>query len=209
MTTPAPTTPAPTTTADDPGATAAAFALAGAFGASSRAERPDRRGDSVGGDTGTHSHKPATHMSWWERLYIPEIARGLLTTLKHMLFRRPYTVSYPFEKPTLSPRFRGVHRLKKDAQGNEKCVACFMCATACPAACIAIVAEEAPESFREHDPTRDKRPKVFTIDMLKCIYCGMCEEACPCDAIELTRKTYPTGRTRADFIYDKQRLLDN
>jgi ferredoxin len=76
--------------------------------------------------------------------------------------------------------YRGVHRLNKDEEGRVKCVACFMCSTACPARCIHIEADEAPWDDRE------KYPAKFDIDELRCIYCGMCEEACPVDAIELT-----------------------
>jgi len=77
------------------------------------------------------------------------------------------------------------------------------CQTVCPSNCIDIVAEEAPWE------DRDKRPKIFEIDMLRCIYCGMCEEACPCDAIELTEKLYTVSTSRAEMIYDKEKLLSN
>ena len=79
----------------------------------------------------------------------------------------------------------------------------MLCATACPAHCIEIVAEEAPWDDRE------KRPKIFNIDMLRCIYCGLCEWACPCRAIELTEVFNVVSRTRAEKIYDKERLLSN
>ena len=103
----------------------------------------------------------------------------------------------------MRPGFRGEHRLKVDDLGREKCVACLMCQTGCPAGCIDIVAEEAPWE------DRDKRPRSFQIDMLRCIYCGMCEEACPCDAIELTEKLYTVSTSRAEMIYDKEKLLSN
>jgi NADH-quinone oxidoreductase subunit I len=91
--------------------------------------------------------------------------------------------------------------LKMDAQGRPKCVACFMCATACPAECISIVAQPAPW------PDRDKVPAKFEIDLLKCIYCGMCEEACPCDAIELTQKFTQVSTSRAEKVHGIERLL--
>ncbi|MDH3584541.1 MAG: 4Fe-4S binding protein, partial [Phycisphaerae bacterium] len=82
-----------------------------------------------------------------------------------------------------------------------KCVACFMCATACPADCIHIVGEESPWDDRE------KYPKKFDIDELRCIYCGMCEEACPVDAIELTPQYDLVGLSRQEMIFDKAKLL--
>ena len=82
-----------------------------------------------------------------------------------------------------------------------KCVACFLCATACPAHCIDIVGIESPW------PDREKYPESFSIDELRCIFCGMCEEACPVDAIELTSFLDLTGRSREEMIFDKEKLL--
>ncbi|MEE2889432.1 MAG: NADH-quinone oxidoreductase subunit I [Planctomycetota bacterium] len=129
------------------------------------------------------------------------VVKGLANTLAHILRREPNTIHYPEEKRTPYPGYRGEHRLKRDELGREKCTACFLCATACPAFCIEIVAEEAPWGDRE------KRPKIFNIDMMRCIYCGMCEEACPCDAIELTPVYNIPSRTRGEKIYDKEKLL--
>lgn len=140
------------------------------------------------------------------RMYLPAVLIGLSKTFLHIIKakgHRTFTVQYPEEKKAVRPGFRGEHRLKRDEQGREKCVACFMCQTACPANCIRIIAEDAPW------PDRDKRPRVFEIDMLRCIYCGMCEEACPCDAIELTEKLYTVSTSRTEMIYDKEKLLDN
>ena len=97
--------------------------------------------------------------------------------------------------------YRGVHRLNKDEEGRVKCVACFMCSTACPARCIHIEAAESPWDDRE------KYPAKFDIDELRCIYCGMCEEACPVDAIELTSRYDIVGMTRQEMIFDKSKLL--
>ena len=125
-----------------------------------------------------------------EAMYLPAIAEGVKTTLKHLFRPQTTTEEYPEVKPTLPLNYRGLHRLNRDDQGRVKCVACFLCATACPARCIEIVGDKAPWA------DRDKYPTKFVIDELKCIYCGMCEEACPVDAIELTSLYDLTGRSR-------------
>ena len=140
------------------------------------------------------------------KMYLPMFAQGLTTTFKHLkgsLTGKAVTVSYPDEEPEIgnSLIYRGVHRLNRDEQGRVKCVACFLCATACPAHCIDIVGTESPW------PDREKYPESFTIDELRCIYCGMCEEACPVDAIELTSLYNLTGRSREEMVYDKEKLL--
>ena len=136
--------------------------------------------------------------------YVFAMFRGLRISLAQFL-RRPVTIQYPEVKPPINPRFRGEHRLTKDEHGHMKCVACYMCATACPAECIHIEAEAAPEDWGE----RDKIPKVFDIDMLRCIYCGYCVEACPKEAIEMTNKIPRVYDNREDFIYDINKLLNN
>jgi NADH-quinone oxidoreductase subunit I len=140
-----------------------------------------------------------------ERLYLPPIIDGMKTTLRHFgrtVFKGPITVQYPEQKRELCVgNYRGVHRLNRDEQGRVACVACFMCATACPAHCIHIEGAEAPWDDRE------KYPVKFDIDELRCIYCGMCEEACPVDAIELTPMYDLVGRTRQEMILDKEKLL--
>ena len=135
-------------------------------------------------------------------LYVPSVVAGMARTLQRMLSPKA-TLQYPEQRHVPRKGYRGEHRLKKDEQGRPKCVACFMCATACPAECITIVAGEAPW------PDRDKYPVKFEIDMLKCIYCGMCEEACPCDAIELTQTFTQVATSRQEKVYDKERLLRN
>ncbi len=139
-------------------------------------------------------------MGLWERLYIPAVLQGLGTTLSHMV-RPAVTQQFPDEEPKLPPNYRGVHRLNRDEQGRVKCVACYLCATACPAHCIDIVAAPSPW------PDREKYPEIFVIDELRCIYCGMCEEACPVDAIELTTLYDLTGLTRREMLFDKEKLL--
>ncbi|MDX1947391.1 MAG: NADH-quinone oxidoreductase subunit I [Pirellulaceae bacterium] len=139
-------------------------------------------------------------------LYVPLVMQGLTTTFKHLsrsLGGEVVTVSYPDEEPNIGNPliYRGVHRLNKDSEGRVKCVACFLCATACPAHCIDIIAAESPW------PDREKYPQSFAIDELRCIYCGMCEEACPVDAVELTSLYNLTGRSREEMIFDKEKLL--
>ena len=139
-------------------------------------------------------------------MYMPMFLQGLTTTFKHLkgsLQGKAVTVSYPDEEPEIGNPliYRGVHRLNRDEQGRVKCVACFLCATACPAHCIDIVGTESPWDDRE------KYPAKFEIDELRCIYCGMCEEACPVDAIELTTEYDIVGLTRQEMIFDKEKLL--
>jgi NADH-quinone oxidoreductase subunit I len=135
-----------------------------------------------------------------EQLYVPAILEGLQTTMRHFVGPK-VTVQYPEQRPKLPPNYRGVHRLNRDEQGRVKCVACYMCATACPAHCIDIVAAPAPW------PDREKYPETFVIDELRCIYCAMCEEACPVDAIELTSLFDLTGLSREGMMFDKEKLL--
>lgn len=155
--------------------------------------------------------KPTKTITWveepeigfWESTFVPAIMKGLKTTLQHVIDRKTVTQQYPEVKPDLPLHYRGVHRLNRDEQDRVKCVACMMCATACPANCITIEAQAAPAEWTD----RDKFPKSFVLDELRCIYCGMCEEACPVDAIELTHIYDLTGETRAELMYDREKLL--
>lgn len=145
-------------------------------------------------------------MNFWETTFLPAVVDGLRATGHHVTHFNPVTQMYPEVESNLPKHYRGVHRLNRDDAGRVKCVACMMCATACPARCIDIVAQEAPKD----DPKwvdRDKFPKSFVIDELKCIYCGMCEEACPVDAIEMTHIYDLTGMTRQEMLFDKEKLL--
>jgi NADH-quinone oxidoreductase subunit I len=135
-----------------------------------------------------------------EKLYLPAIAQGIQTTMRHF-FGHKVTQQYPEVQPDLPANYRGVHRLNRDEQGRVKCVACYMCSTACPAHCIDIVAAPSPW------PDREKYPETFVIDELRCIYCGMCEQACPCDAVELTSIFELTGVSREEMMFDKEKLL--
>ena len=154
-------------------------------------------------------------LSLSDTFYLPQVLIGLGTTMKHMFkvvaLGKDRVIQYPEETREQLPvekggmlqiTYRGVHRLNKDEEGRVKCVACFMCSTACPAKCIHIEAEESPW------PDREKYPAKFDIDELRCIYCGMCEEACPVDAIELTHVYDIVGLTRQEMIFDKSKLLN-
>jgi NADH-quinone oxidoreductase subunit I len=135
--------------------------------------------------------------------YLMLFIKGLTTALRHLFFHKKVTLQSPEQRHEVRDpvNYRGVHRLNKDEQGRVKCVACFLCATACPAHCIDIVAEPSPW------PDREKYPKVFNIDELRCIFCGMCEQACPVEAIELTSFYDLTGASREEMIFDKEKLL--
>ncbi|GAB6164740.1 hypothetical protein JCM19992_07400 [Thermostilla marina] len=141
-------------------------------------------------------------MGWSEKTYLPLLVDGLTTTFRHLISPKK-TVQFPEERHEfVDPiRYRGVHRLNRDEKGRVKCVACFLCATACPAHCIDIVAGESPW------PDREKYPVRFEIDELRCIFCGMCEEACPCDAIELTSLYDLAGKSREEMVFNKEKLL--
>ena len=142
-------------------------------------------------------------IGFWEATFLPAIVEGLKTTLRHVTDKKVETQQYPEVRPELPLHYRGVHRLNRDEQGRVKCVACMLCATACPADCIHIEAAAAPPDW----PDRDKFPSSFVLDELRCIYCGMCEEACPVDAIELTHIYDLTGETREEMVYDREKLL--
>jgi NADH-quinone oxidoreductase subunit I len=129
-----------------------------------------------------------------------ELVRGLLVTGRR-LFDRKFTIRYPEEKTPLSPRFRGLHALRRYPNGEERCIACKLCEAVCPACCITIESEERPDGTR--------RTTRYDIDLFKCIYCGFCEEACPVDAIVLTRHFEFHYEKRGAEVITKQQLLGN
>jgi len=127
-----------------------------------------------------------------------EFLLGLALTLKYM-FKPKYTVNYPFEKFPQSPRFRGLHALRRYPNGEERCIACKLCEAVCPALAITIDAEPREDGSR--------RTTRYDIDLFKCIYCGFCEESCPVDSIVETHIYEYHFEKRGENIVSKQQLL--
>ena len=127
-----------------------------------------------------------------------ELAKGMALTGRH-LFRRKITVQFPEEKTPISPRFRGLHALRRYPNGEERCIACKLCEAVCPALAITIESEQRSDGSR--------RTTRYDIDLTKCIFCGLCEESCPVDAIVETRILEYHGETRGDLNYTKEMLL--
>jgi NADH-quinone oxidoreductase subunit I len=145
-------------------------------------------------------------LSLAERLYFPGILKGLAVTMRHLLknlvkIRNLPTILYPEKKRDYSGRFRGKHILTTRDDGTLKCVACYMCAEACPAECITIVAGEHPKLAYE------KYPVLFEIDMLRCVFCGFCVDACPKDAIWMTRNYEMAFFNRQEAIFGIDKLI--
>ena len=131
-------------------------------------------------------------------LLLIELLRGMMLTGRNM-FARKITVQFPEEKTPQSPRFRGLHALRRYPNGEERCIACKLCEAVCPALAITI------ESEQRADGTR--RTTRYDIDLTKCIFCGFCEESCPVDSIVETRILEYHGEQRGDLIYTKPMLL--
>ncbi len=127
-----------------------------------------------------------------------ELLLGLRLTGRH-LFARKVTVQFPEERTPQSPRFRGLHALRRYPNGEERCIACKLCEAVCPALAITIESEE------REDGTR--RTTRYDIDLFKCIYCGFCEEACPVDSIVETRFNDYHFENRGEHIMTKEQLL--
>jgi NADH-quinone oxidoreductase subunit I len=145
-------------------------------------------------------------MSFVESLYLPAIVGGMWITIKHM-FKKHHTLKYPEQQRVFAPVYRGMHVLKRDEQGRENCTACGLCAVACPAEAITMVAAERQKG-EENLYREEKYAESYEINMLRCIFCGLCEEACPKEAIFLTDRIVPTNFDRDEFIYGKDRLVE-
>jgi len=131
-------------------------------------------------------------------LLLGELVKGMRLTGRYM-FARKVTVMYPEEKTPMSPRFRGLHALRRYPNGEERCIACKLCEAVCPALAITI------ESEQRDDGTR--RTTRYDVDLLKCIFCGFCEESCPVDSIVETHILEYHGEQRGDLLFTKPMLL--
>jgi len=137
-------------------------------------------------------------MQFFKSLLLWELLLGLKLTGRN-LFARKITLQYPEEETPKSPRFRGLHALRRYSNGEERCIACKLCEAVCPALAITIESEPRPDGSR--------RTSLYEIDLFKCIYCGFCEEACPVDAIVETDLTNYHFEKRGENILTKEKLL--
>jgi NADH-quinone oxidoreductase subunit I len=153
------------------------------------------------------NRKPLT---FWEKLYLPAIFGGLKVTLRHayntLILRKVVTMEYPEQKWTLPADYRGAPYLVKDQDGNTKCVSCQLCEFVCPPKAIRII-PPGPTGEKADRTNAEKMPHEFEINMLRCIFCGFCQEVCPEEAIFLQKDYSLVGTSRAEMIYNKEKLL--
>ncbi|HLY63578.1 MAG TPA: NADH-quinone oxidoreductase subunit NuoI [Terriglobia bacterium] len=133
------------------------------------------------------------------------LAKGFSITLRTM-FKRTVTENYPDEPVHFEDRYRGIHVLRRDENGLEKCVACFLCAAACPSNCIYI--EAAENTADKRISAAERYAKVYNIDYNRCIFCGYCVEACPCDAITHGQGFEIAAYNTNELVWRKEQLLD-
>jgi NADH-quinone oxidoreductase subunit I len=131
-------------------------------------------------------------------LMLWELLKGMALTGRYF-FARKITIQYPEERTPMSPRFRGLHALRRYPNGEERCIACKLCEAVCPAMAITIESEERADKTR--------RTTRYDIDLTKCIFCGFCEESCPVDSIVETRVFDYHGEQKGDLLYTKEKLL--
>ncbi|KLJ01368.1 NADH-quinone oxidoreductase subunit NuoI [Luteimonas sp. FCS-9] len=137
-------------------------------------------------------------VAWFRSLLLLELLGGMALTFRY-LFRDKYTLMYPMEKTPQSPRFRGLHALRRYPNGEERCIACKLCEAVCPALAITIDSEQRADGTR--------RTTRYDIDLFKCIYCGFCEESCPVDSIVETHIHEYHFENRGENIVTKPQLL--
>ena len=135
---------------------------------------------------------------YFKSLMLLELLGGMWLTFKYT-FKPKYTVMYPMEKFPQSPRFRGLHALRRYPNGEERCIACKLCEAVCPALAITIDSEKREDGSR--------RTTRYDIDLFKCIFCGFCEESCPVDSIVETHILEYHGEKRGDLYFTKDMLL--
>ncbi|MCD9097754.1 NADH-quinone oxidoreductase subunit NuoI [Luteimonas fraxinea] len=140
----------------------------------------------------------AKFVAWFRGLLLLELLGGMALTFRY-LFRDKYTLMYPMEKTPQSPRFRGLHALRRYPNGEERCIACKLCEAVCPALAITIDSEQREDGSR--------RTTRYDIDLFKCIYCGFCEESCPVDSIVETHLHEYHFENRGENIVTKPQLL--
>jgi NADH-quinone oxidoreductase subunit I len=144
-------------------------------------------------------------LNFWERLYLPAVIDGFRVTIRHF-FKKKVTMQYPEEKWTVPEGYRGAPYLVRDQDGNTKCVSCQLCEFVCPPKAIHIT-PPGPHGHAADRPNAEKMPQEFEINMLRCIFCGLCQEVCPEEAIFLQKDYSLTGTSRAEMIYNKEKLL--
>jgi len=137
-------------------------------------------------------------IQFMKSLFLLELLKGLSVTGGYF-FKRKFTLQYPEERTPLSPRFRGLHALRRYPNGEERCIACKLCEAVCPALAITIESEERDDGTR--------RTTRYDIDLTKCIFCGYCEESCPVDSIVETNVFEYHGEERGDLYMTKEKLL--
>lgn len=148
-------------------------------------------------------------MTFMEKIYLPGILKGMGITLSHALEGSKGKVfAYPEVEKPRAKVWRGIHVLKRDEEGRERCTACGLCAVACPAEAITMTAAERKPEDRDKY-REEKYAEVYEINMLRCIFCGMCEDACPKSAIYLTDRLVDVERNRGSFVYGKDKLVED